>query len=362
MAREKNRLPLKVLWIDQEAEWQGTVDYCTSVFENPDIEPMWFQMPMVITNNASSFNRYSYCWKEGEDWIHPKHPLSKKENNYGTDRFHELFGAIFNKEFHNQKTCYLSGVRTEEAPKRFVALTYALTYKWITWGKVLSKQQEHYTFYPVYDWSFTDIWKFIQNNGIRYNKVYDAMYQHGTKISDMRISNVHHETAIQSLMLVQELEPETWNKVAHRIDGANTIKHIKTNSFKCPKEYPPMFKDWEEYGLYLAENIIQEEKYQKMLLKEVERMKKIYTDDLIRNTMWQQVINTILSSDWDFTKLKNWEIKSDVHTYRNIKLGRPVSFNMGNNERNFRFLTTEMKDFLIQTLYNGIQKDDSGSV
>ena len=27
VAREKDRLPLKVFWLDQEAEWQHTVDY-----------------------------------------------------------------------------------------------------------------------------------------------------------------------------------------------------------------------------------------------------------------------------------------------------------------------------------------------
>ena len=80
VAAEKNRLPLKVLFIDQEAEWQGTIDYVTKVMTDDRVEPMWYQMPMVITNNASSYNRYSYCWdeKEKDHWIHDKHPLSIK--------------------------------------------------------------------------------------------------------------------------------------------------------------------------------------------------------------------------------------------------------------------------------------------
>ena len=64
VAREKNRLPLAVMWVDQEAEWQGTVDFVTKVMTNKDVKPYWFQMPMVITNNASSFHRYNYCWNE----------------------------------------------------------------------------------------------------------------------------------------------------------------------------------------------------------------------------------------------------------------------------------------------------------
>ena len=39
VAEEKNRLPLKVAWIDQEAEWQATSDYVQSVMEDKRVEP-----------------------------------------------------------------------------------------------------------------------------------------------------------------------------------------------------------------------------------------------------------------------------------------------------------------------------------
>ena len=137
VAEKLNRLPLAVLFVDQEAEWEGTIKYVNEVMNDKRVKPYWFQMPMVITNNASSYNRYSYCWEEGkeDEWIHPKSDISIKENIYGTDRFHDLFGKIFNVEFGDKKSCYLSGVRTEESPKRYVALTHNLTYKEITWGK-----------------------------------------------------------------------------------------------------------------------------------------------------------------------------------------------------------------------------------
>lgn len=324
VAQEKNRLPLKVIFVDQEAEWQGTIDYVEKVMKDSRVDPYWFQMPMVITNNASSYERYSRCWNpsEKENWIHPQHEMSIKENKYGTERFHELFENIFKVEFKNQKSCYLSGVRTEEAPKRFVALTHALTYKWITWGKVLNKKLNHYTFYPLYDWSYTDIWKYILENNIAYNKVYDGMYQQGVRVLDMRISNLHHETAMQNLLLVQEIEPNTWNKIAKRIEGASSIKHIKNNSFACPKELPYMFKDWEDYAYHLANNIIQEENNKKLLIGKIESKKNIYTGDNIKDSFWKVIINTILSSDWDFTKIANYEMSPLVYGYRKYKTGR----------------------------------------
>jgi predicted phosphoadenosine phosphosulfate sulfurtransferase len=321
VAEEKKRLPLKVLFIDQEAEWQGTIDYVTNVMTDPRVIPLWFQMPMVITNNASSYNRYSYCWdeKEKDNWIHDKHPLSIKENNYGTDRFHDLFNKIVEIEFKDIKTCLIAGVRTEEAPKRFVALTHSITYKYITYGTVLNKKYQHYTFYPLYDWSYTDIWKYIYENKIIYNKVYDGMYQHGVKINNMRISNLHHETAIQVLLLVQKIEPKTWNKVSSRIDGASSIKHIKLNSFTCPKDLPYMFTDWQEYANHLADNLIQDDKNKILINNIIKKKKNIYDGDNISKEFWRTIINTILSSDWDFTKIANFECRPHVYTYRKYK-------------------------------------------
>ena len=46
IAEKRNRLPLKVLFIDQEAEWQGTIDYVKKIMYDDRVEPLWFQMPI----------------------------------------------------------------------------------------------------------------------------------------------------------------------------------------------------------------------------------------------------------------------------------------------------------------------------
>ena len=249
-------------------------------------------------------------------------PYITKKNRYGTNRFHELFEAIFRVEFAGRKACYVAGVRTEEAPKRFVSLTEGATYKWITWGKRLYAADEHYTFYPLYDWSYTDVWKYIDQSEIRYNRVYDQMYRHGVAIQNMRISNLHHETAIQVLLLVQEIEPITWNKLTNRIDGVNAIKHIKKNAFAVPKELPYMFESWQEYAIHLKNNIVQKKEHQDALDVVIHKKEKIYTDQPIRDKFWKTIINTILSSDWDFTKITNWEMATGPYTYRKFVQGK----------------------------------------
>ena len=364
VAREKNKLPVPVVFVDQEAEWQGTIDYVKEVMYNKDVKPYWYQMPMVITNNASSTSRYHYCWNEEdkENWIHPKDDIAIKENNYGTERFHNLFEKIMEKDFPDN-SCYLAGVRTEEAPKRFVSLTNGVTYKYITWGKILHRKKNQYTFYPAYDWSYTDVWKYLHDNKISYNRIYDEMYRHGVTVNDMRISNLHHETAIQALLLVQEIEPDTWNKIAKKIDGANTIKHMQKEAFRCPKELPYMFDTWKEYALHLADKMIPETKNRDMLDTRIKQTDYLHGEKPATD-YWKTIVNTVLSSDFDFTKLKNHTMKTDCDTYR-----RFVKNPGGKNKekyvwkrgmlKNTRYLTPEQKIVLMNYFKNESNKKNN---
>jgi len=337
VAKEKNRLPMKVLFIDQEAEWESTIEMVKEVMYHPDVDPYWYQMPMVITNNASSYERYSYCWDESkkDEWIHPKVDISKKVNRFGTDRFAKLFTNIFKVEFGDQNSCYISGVRTEETQTRFIGLTSNITYKWITWGKKLTEKLGHYTFYPLYDWSYSDVWKCIHDNNFKYNEIYDHYYQNGIPLQKMRVSNLHHETAVAGLLNIQEIEPQTWSKMQLRIEGVNAVSHLEKTSFMAPDELPPMFKDWREYTIYLADNLIIENKYKLKFAKLMQAKKyglKYNDPELLKKNKryekkyWRQVINTILSSDWDFTKFGNFTKGQPVINFINFWSGHHEKF------------------------------------
>lgn len=323
VAREKNRLPLKVGWIDQEVEWQSTVDMVEEIMQMPEVDPYWFQMPMVITNNASTASEYNHCWneKKKELWTHEKDPNSIHVNKYGEQRFKALFAAIMQGEFGDKKACGLGGVRSEESPQRTLTLTTDCTYKWITWGKH-ENRGKHYTFYPIYDWSYRDIWKAILDNHWSYNRVYDAMYRHGVLPNKMRVSNLHHETALQSLLLLQEIEPATWEKVSKRIPGANTVKHMKKDAFSTVSDLPSMFTDWEDYAMHLAKNLIHDQVHYDRLMKEIRRGKKTYAHEVVRNAYFKKIVKVILCSDWDLTAIVNFNAAGDARSYRNWRSGK----------------------------------------
>lgn len=306
VASEKGRLPLKVMWIDQEAEWQATVDIVREWMYHPDVEPLWYQFPFKLFNATSGSDHWLQCWDPAreKDWMHPKDPVAKTENHYGTDRFKELFGKITTTDFPNMRTAVVGGVRAEESPNRHVSLTYSPKYKWVTWGKVNNKALGHYTFYPIYDWSYMDVWKAIHEHKWPYNRIYDAQYRYGISVLDMRVSNVHHETAVDNLFYMLEVEPETYDRLTRRIAGIDMAVKLGHRDYYV-RELPFMFKDWREYRDYLLVHLVTVPEWQASMLKKF-AYHDVALGEEIGDEKYKRQIQAILTHDWEGVKLDNF--------------------------------------------------------
>jgi hypothetical protein len=80
-----------------------------------------------------------------------------------------------------------------------------------------------------------------------------------------------------------------------------------------------MFKDWEEYGEHIIDNMVTDDKQKLRLYKKIKYKKRIYTKEDINIAFWKTIINTVLLADWDFVKFINWETSYDVQTYKLFK-------------------------------------------
>jgi predicted phosphoadenosine phosphosulfate sulfurtransferase len=139
------------------------------------------------------------------------------------------------------------------------------------------------------------------------------MYQYGYAIQDMRVSNLHHETAIKQLFFLQEIEGDTYNKLTERLQGVSTASKFGEDDFFV-KELPYMFKDWKEYRDFLTEKL--DAKYGTM--KNIDKIYKI-------------CVQSIVINDFGFVKLGNWERGPEVDTWRKYKKGK-VSRHMLKNK------------------------------
>jgi predicted phosphoadenosine phosphosulfate sulfurtransferase len=309
VATERGRLPLPVLWIDQEAEWTSTVQTVRDIMYRPDVRPMWYQMPMHLDNATSYTTPFLSCWDPAHPnkWIHDKDPISIKENRFGTDRFGELFERIIRTEFPGRKVALISGVRAEENPNRFVGLTTFATYKWITWGAQMAPGQ--YTFYPLYDWSYTDIWHAIHSNKWPYNKIYDYQYRYGVPVPKMRVSNLHHETAVRSLFYLQEIDPALYQRIADRLPGVDAAGKFGEEFYA--RKLPFMFRDWCEYRDFLIEKLTSDRpEWHAELIKTAKHWDRVLDESPGEKQKSAGVlVQAVLCNDYTGTKINNHQLQ-----------------------------------------------------
>ena len=65
-ATKRNR-KFMLYFQDQEAEYQGTIDFVEWAMTQPNIIPLWYQVPIFMTNAASQQQLFLWAWGEGEE-------------------------------------------------------------------------------------------------------------------------------------------------------------------------------------------------------------------------------------------------------------------------------------------------------
>lgn len=239
---------------DQEAEYQGTIDFVEWAMSQPNVIPQWYQVPIFMTNAASHEQLFLWAWGENEEWVREKHPLAIQsiQNKY-PKRFYKfnLWVAQQNRKNSNGSFVSIIGLRAEESPdRRFVMFGEDSDLFW------LRRKTEPNKCYPIIDWSYTDVWKYLTENNLKYNRIYDKMYMLGGNLRSFRVSNLVHEKAFRCLTDLQELEPETYNKLEKRLKGVHTAAiYGKENLMYSIKSLPDNFKNWKEYKDFLLESI-----------------------------------------------------------------------------------------------------------
>lgn len=309
VARERGE-KLRVQFLDQEAEWQGTRDYLRELKDTrDDIDFQWFQIPFKLFNAASHEDEWGYMWEAGKPddfYMRPPEHDSIRVNDYGEDRFKELLGAV------NARVggAHLTGMRAEESPTRRLGMTSRPAYKWATWGAGKpdgdpQAEGQFWLLHPIYDWSFRDIWQAIESNGWKYNKLYDELYRHGVAHRNMRVSSLIHSGSVRSIEQIQEIEPQTWENLTRRFAGVNAAAHVGEDSLmEFRKRKPYMFDTWMEYCSYLIDNITKEEHRPKFyaMIETAKAQLPWMTYDRIAQKMLPLVMKNDYFSDYSFGK------------------------------------------------------------
>lgn len=290
---------------DQEAEYQGTIDFVEWAMSQPNVIPYWYQVPIFMTNAASQQQLFLWAWGEGENWVREKNKIAIQsiDKKY-PKRFHKFnlwVGQELRKEYKN--LVQIIGLRAEESPDRhFVMFGENSELFW------LRRKNKPHRAYPLIDWRYTDVWKYIVDNGFKYNRIYDKMYMLGGNLKFFRVSNLVHEKAFRCLTDLQELEPETYEKLEQRLHGVHTAAiYGKENLVYSIKTLPESFKSWKEYKEFLLESIHPDLK--KIFEYQWTRLKDVDDEDC-----YKYMVKRILLCDWEGNiTSKRWTFGENVN-------------------------------------------------
>jgi predicted phosphoadenosine phosphosulfate sulfurtransferase len=303
---ERRGRTVEAFFLDQEAEYAGTIDVIEWTMRQPSVIPRWYQVPLRMTN-ATSFERaWLHAWGPDEPWMRPRSPLAITEAPGAPDRFYDFF-PWYEKQT-DRPTAFLVGLRSRESLTRWRAVAKNAGYRGWTWSTHTKVEGTH-RFYPVFDWHFGDIWKYLSDNNVPYNRIYDRMYMlRGGNERTMRVSFLVHEQSFRSLGTLQELEPDTYVRLVARLGGVHAAAlYCEEPTMFSAKTRPSAFDTWRAYRDHLLATTPGDHttKFRRRFAKQPddeatcrEQIRQVLTNDWENNIPIRRISADKLRSTW----------------------------------------------------------------
>ncbi len=233
---------IHAVFVDPEAQYQETITQVeTMILEDPAVVPVWICVPLLWRNAVSVFQPHWRTWdpQQRDIWVRPipahacvisdPAELPFYDPNFGVDEIVAAFPAWYMQRIGAGSYASLVGIRADESFHRYTAIKgkrkkafYRLDGKKIAWSTVMDEARpEIVNFYPIYDWRVEDVWKFIGDAGVRYNRIYDRMYLSGVPLVEQRICQPYGDEQRRGLDQWAKIEPETWARALDRVAGVN---------------------------------------------------------------------------------------------------------------------------------------------
>jgi len=254
-----------VLFIDLEGQYKMTIDFIKNILvKNSDLfDVYWCCLPLNLRNALSVFEPFWTPWDLNckDKWVrnYPDFPCITENNNplpfFRKNMEFEDFIIEFGEWYASgKKTACLVGIRSDESFNRFrtIALKQKKMLNNLNWTTNISKTEELFCCYPIYDWTHKDVWVGNYKFNWDYNELYDLFYKAGLTLSQMRICQPYGDDQRIGLNLFRIIEPQTWARVVNRVSGANFgniycgDKILGYKKVKLPKGHT-----WESYAKLL---------------------------------------------------------------------------------------------------------------
>lgn len=265
VAKRMGKLPLSLLYIDLEGQYQSTIRHAEELFSRNDIVGHWVCLPLTLRNAVSAYQPFWQCWdlKEMDRWIRPlpNSPYVVSDHDFfpffrAGMEFEEFVPAYAEWFSNGALTACGVGIRTDESLNRFRTIASQAKQRFDDFPWTTEMVHNVYNFYPLYDWRTEDIWTAVGKNNWPYNKIYDLMYMAGMSIHTSRICQPYGDDQRRGLDLFHRCEPETWYRVVNRVSGANFgSMYAKSALLGYRKMIKPEDHTWKSFAEFILSTL-----------------------------------------------------------------------------------------------------------
>lgn len=263
VARERNRLPLRVFHFDEEAIPHDVEDYLRRMAQIDGVEIEWYCVPIKHRNACDPKNPYWYTWaqEDKEKWCREMPPEAITEiAGYDASKpetrrtIPEISSLLFPPELG--RCCMLLGIRADESMMRYQAVARKEDENYIvqhaggfSGTSVLQKMPHVYKAYPIYDWRTEDVWTAPALLDWDYCRYYDLLEMAGISHSQQRLAPPFGEEPFKALHQYAKAYPELWGRMVNRVSGANTAALYSRTALYGFSENPekPAGVPWEAF-------------------------------------------------------------------------------------------------------------------
>lgn len=267
VAKERNKLPLKVYFFDEEAIPYETIEYVERVADLPEVDMHWLCLPVKHRNGCSRNHPYWYPWapEDKEKWTRP---YPTHESVIGLEDMPmfprtieerpsvpECNGLLFPPQDWGE-VGVIMGIRSQESLTRYRTILQT--------GE--GKRYEHYIINlksktalanvfkvcPIYDMQTVDVWTAPQKFGWDYNVTYDILEKLGLTHLQQRCAPPYGEEPMRGLWQYSMAFPELWDKMQKRVPGSATAARYANTELYAFNGLPekPDDTSWKDFIQY----------------------------------------------------------------------------------------------------------------
>ena len=245
VARELDRLPVTVDFVDEEAINPETEAYCRRTAARPEVNFRWWAFPIKCNAACSTRQSVWYPWAPEDEhlWVRPyPHDVATPTPDWIPTRvpaarlaMQEVLSSMAAQR-RGGTSCVFVALRSSESPTRLNALSNGRADFWMSPGPLPGSTIAK----PIYDWNEQDVWTGVRLFGWDYNASYDLMWQHGVSAKMARVGVPFGGESIQELDTTPILyPPDYWARLCLRVPGAATALLYGNTELYAKGSAPP---------------------------------------------------------------------------------------------------------------------------